>query len=104
MTMGVVANGKFLGGGFMVAPEASMADGLLDLVVMKDSGSLKLLSELANIRTGSYDGKDNILYSKARRVAIKPRERKVTVMVDGERAGILPATFRVFPNALAVIV
>ena len=103
MTMGVVANGKFLGGGFVVAPEASMSDGLLDLVVMKDSGSLKMLSELANIRTGNYDGKDNILYSKAKRVAIKPRERKMTVMIDGERAGILPATFTVFPKALALV-
>jgi YegS/Rv2252/BmrU family lipid kinase len=103
MTMGVVANGKFLGGGFVVAPEASMSDGLLDLVVMKDSGSLKMLGELTSIRTGSYDGKDNMLYSKARKVAIKPRERKVTVMVDGERAGILPATFNVFPKALAVV-
>ena len=37
MTMGVIANGKFLGGGFMAAPESSVSDGLLDLVNMKDS-------------------------------------------------------------------
>lgn len=104
MTMGVVANGKFLGGGFVVAPEADMSDGLLDLVVMKDSGSLKILEGLISIKTGNYDGKGNILYSKAKRVRINPRERKVTVTIDGERAGILPAAFQVFPKALKVAV
>lgn len=104
MTMGIVANGKFLGGGFMAAPEASMYDGLLDLVVLKDSGSLKMLDELVNIKTGNYDGKDNILYAKAKKVLIKPRERKVTVTIDGEPVGILPAAFQVFPKALKVVV
>src|SRR3712207_9446634 len=32
MTMAVVANGQFLGGGFKAAPHANMSDELLDLV------------------------------------------------------------------------
>ncbi len=40
MTMGIVANGKFLGGGFMAAPQASVSDGLLDIVILKDSEKL----------------------------------------------------------------
>jgi YegS/Rv2252/BmrU family lipid kinase len=104
MTMGVVANGKFLGGGFMAAPEASVADGLLDLIIMKDSGSFKMLDELINIKTGNYDGENNILYAKARKVVIKSNERRVTVTIDGEPAGILPATFQVLPKALKVVV
>lgn len=104
MTMGVVANGKFLGGGFMAAPKAQVADGLLDLVIMKDSGSLKMLDELVNIKTGNYDGEDNILYAKAKKVLIKSRERKVMVTIDGEPIGILPATFQVLPKALKVVV
>lgn len=103
MTMGVVANGKFLGGGFLAAPEASMSDGLLDLVILKDSGSLKMLDELVNIKTGNYAGDDNILYAKARKVLIKSEERKVTVTIDGEPIGILPATFQVLPKALTIV-
>lgn len=103
MTMGVVANGKFLGGGFMAAPEASVSDGLLDLVVLKDSGSLKMLDELVNIKTGNYGSEDNILYSKARKVIIRSNERKVTVTIDGEPVGILPAAFQVLPKALTVV-
>jgi YegS/Rv2252/BmrU family lipid kinase len=103
MTMGVVANGKFLGGGFMAAPEASVSDGLLDLVVLKDSGSLKMLDELVNMKTGNYGSEDNILYSKARKVIIRSNERKVTVTIDGEPVGILPASFQVLPKALTVV-
>jgi YegS/Rv2252/BmrU family lipid kinase len=104
MTMGVVANGKFLGGGFMVAPKANVSDGLLDLVVLKDSGSLKMLNGLISIKSGNYDGKDNILHAKARKVRIKPKERKVTVTIDGEPIGVLPATFQTFPKALKIVV
>lgn len=103
MTMGVVANGKFLGGGFLAAPKADVSDGLLDIVVMKDSGSLKMLDELVNVKTGNYATDDNILYAQARRVTIKSKERDVTVTIDGEPVGILPATFQVIPKALNVV-
>ncbi|OLC86288.1 MAG: hypothetical protein AUJ08_02055 [Thaumarchaeota archaeon 13_1_40CM_3_50_5] len=69
-TINEVANGKFLGVGFMAAPEADMADGLLDIMVLKDSGSLKMLDELTNLKTGHYAGEDKILYSKAKKVLI----------------------------------
>src|SRR5439155_2972455 len=102
-TINEVANGKFLGGGFMAAPEADMADGLLELMVLKDSGSLKMLDELANLKTGHYAGEDKILYSKAKKVLITSMVRRVTVTIDGEPVGILPATFQALPEALTVV-
>lgn len=103
MTMGVAANGKFLGGGFMAAPNASMSDGLLDVVILKDSGSLKMLDELVNLKSGDHFDDDNIMYAQAKTVSIKSKERDVTVTLDGEPIGILPAVFHVFHNALNVI-
>jgi diacylglycerol kinase (ATP) len=103
MTMAVIANGRFLGGGFMAAPDANVSDGLLDLVVLKNSGSFKMLDELASIKSGNHVGDDNITYSQARRVAIRSKERDVTVTIDGEPIGILPATFQVLPEALTVV-
>ena len=40
ITMAVISNGEFLGGGFNVAPRASISDGLtrFDLIIMKNSG------------------------------------------------------------------
>jgi diacylglycerol kinase (ATP) len=102
MTMAVVANGQFLGGGFKVAPHASMSDALLDLVVIKDSGILKMIDELISMKDGDYKEEDNVLYRQVRKVSLTSKERDVTVTVDGEPIGILPATFEVIPNALTV--
>lgn len=102
MTMAVVANGQFLGGGFKAAPHADMSDGLLDLVILKDSGSLKMIDELINMKDGDYKEEDNIIYKQVKKVIITSKERDVTVTVDGEPIGVLPATFEVIPHALTV--
>jgi diacylglycerol kinase (ATP) len=102
MTMGVVANGQFLGGGFKVAAHANMSDGLLDLIILKDSGSLKMVDELFNMKEGDYKEEDNIMYIQAKKVSLISKERDVTVTVDGEPIGILPATFEVIPDVLTV--
>lgn len=117
MTMGVVANGRFLGGGFMPALKADISDGLLDIVILKNSGSFKMLDEFVKMRGGDdnsnnnsangneYTDDDNILYTRAKKVSIKSKEREkndVTVVIDGEPIGVLPATFQIHPNALNV--
>jgi diacylglycerol kinase (ATP) len=102
VTMGVISNGRFLGGGFLVAPNADMTDGLLDVVILKDSGSLKVVDELLNVKDGNYKDDDKILYTQATKVSIKSKERDVSVTVDGEPIGILPATFEIFHNALTI--
>jgi diacylglycerol kinase (ATP) len=92
-----------LGGGFNAAPKASMSDGLMDLVILKDSGSLKMLEKLVNLKgDDSYTEEDNILYYQVSQVTILPKERNMTVSLDGEPIGILPASFKVYHNALSL--
>ncbi len=102
MTMAVVANGQFLGGGFKAAPNANMSDGLLDLVILKDSGSLKMIDELLNMKDGDYKEEDNIIYRQVKKIVLTSKERDVTVTVDGEPIGVLPATFEVIPHGLSL--
>lgn len=102
MTMCIIANGKYLGGGFKAAPRANVSDGLLDIVILKDSGSLKMLDDFINIKDGDYSNEPDILYRQARNVSIKSMERDVTVAIDGEPIGILPATFKVLKRALNI--
>ena len=104
ITMGVVANGRYLGGGFKAAPQASVSDGLLDITILKNSGSLKMLDEFVNMK-GDADyihEQNDIFYMQAKKVSIKSKERDITVTLDGEPIGILPATFEVHQNALSV--
>jgi diacylglycerol kinase (ATP) len=80
-----------------------MSDGLLDIVILKNSGSFKMLEEFISMKNGNYDGKGDIFYMHARKVSIKSREeKKVTVTIDGEPIGVLPAAFQVIPSALTV--
>jgi diacylglycerol kinase (ATP) len=104
MTMGVVANGRYLGGGFKAAPQASVSDGLLDLTILKNSGRFKILDEFVNMKgdADSMQEKNDIFYIQAKKVSIKSKERDITVTLDGEPIGNLPATFEVYQNALRV--
>ena len=104
LTMGVIANGKYLGGGIQAAPNANVSDGLLDIVILKNSGSLKMLDELSNMKTGEYSNEGDIIYKQAKKVSISSKERNVAVTLDGEPLGILPATFQVYQSALNLIV
>jgi diacylglycerol kinase family enzyme len=103
MTMGIIANGQFLGGGFKAAPGAKVSDGLLDVVILKDSGSLEMIENFLNIKDGNYTNEGDVFYRQAKKVSIKSKENKdVIVTIDGEPIGILPATFEVLENALAI--
>ena len=47
--------------------------------------------------------KEIFFYMQAKKVAIKPKEEAViTVTIDGEPIGILPATFQVIESALTI--
>lgn len=103
MTMGVIANGRFLGGGFKAAPRAKFSDGLLDIIILKNSGSLKMLDKLIELKgTSTYKFEEDILYYQASEVKFLPKERNVTVSVDGEPIGMLPAIFKCYHDALTI--
>jgi diacylglycerol kinase family enzyme len=103
MTMGVIANGKFLGGGFKAAPKANISDGLLDIVILKESSNLEMIENFLNIKDGNYTNEGDVFYRQAKKVAIKSKENKdIPITIDGEPIGILPATFEVLQNALTI--
>jgi diacylglycerol kinase family enzyme len=103
ITMGIFANGQFLGGGFKAAPKANMSDGLMDVVILKDSGSIKMLDKFVSLKgDDSYTEEDDILYYQVSQVTLLPKERNMTVSLDGEPIGILPASFKVYHNALCL--
>lgn len=105
MTMGMVSNGSFLGGGFQVATRADVADGLLDTVVIKNSDSFKILQKLVSIKKGeeAIDNEDDIYYGQSQTVSwLTDFQSNITVSLDGEPVGILPAFFRVYPKCLNI--
>jgi diacylglycerol kinase (ATP) len=97
-----VANGPGYGGGMRVAPKASLADGLLDVVVIAGIGKLEFLRTFPKVFAGRHVEHPAVSVHRAATVELDA-DRPLHVYADGEPAGTLPATFEVRPAALAVL-
>lgn len=105
MTMGIVSNGSYLAGGFQAATRADMGDGLLDSVVVKNSDSFKILQKLVNIKKGeeAISNEEDIYYGQSQTVSwLSDIQNNITISLDGEPTGILPAFFRNYHQFLQV--
>jgi diacylglycerol kinase (ATP) len=97
----IVANSKHVWGDHQLADDASMTDGLLDLVVInrKVLSAVDLLLTFSKGRLNRYLRKECY---QVRRVEITA-ESEVVVQADGEIIGRAPLKVSVVPKALRVI-
>lgn len=98
-----VANGKFFGGGMMIAPNAVPDDGLFDLIVMRDSTFGDMLAGAGSLRDGTHLTHEKITHFQARVLTATPvTAEPVLLDVDGEAPGRLPARFEIIPAAITL--
>jgi diacylglycerol kinase (ATP) len=100
-----VANGKFFGGGMMVAPDAALDDGQFDIVILRAASKLRLIRDLQLVYGGRHGNHPAITMLRGRRVAVEPIGGKAgpaLVDIDGESPGRIPATFEILPGALVL--
>lgn len=96
-----IANGPYYGGGFTVAPSASMEDGRLTIAIFRRFSKLELIRHFISISRGQkhYSPKVEIFRAAEVRLA---SDRPLSLHADGEPCGEAPATFRCEPQALRV--
>jgi diacylglycerol kinase (ATP) len=96
-------NSKFTGGTMMIAPNASVSDGLIEYVRWGPIGRIGLIRNLSTL----YDG-THIHHPLAERRAAKridfELDSPVDVMVDGEVFTLHCETLDVLPSALNIVV
>jgi diacylglycerol kinase (ATP) len=98
----VAANGTHFGSGMHVAPQASLDDGQLDVLLAGDLSRWASLVALAKIYRGTHvDGK-KIVIKRARAVEIE-LERPLRAQLDGETSTAQRFSIRVRPGALDVL-
>lgn len=98
-----ICNGKFFGGGMMVAPHAETDDGLFDVVILAAGRKRETISELNRIYTGEHLKNPKVKVVRGRRIIVAPIANtgsKVLIELDGEQPGMLPATFEIMPGAI----
>ena len=98
-----VANSGVFGGGMYLAPDAKLDDGLLDVVMIGDLPKRTYLAALPKVFTGAHVREPGVEMCQAREVAFHA-DRPFNVQADGDPIADLPATVRVQPGALRVMV
>jgi len=98
-----VANSSAFGGGMFIAPDADLSDGKFDVVTISEVGKLRFLSNLPRVFRGTHVNKDEVRVFRAPRLELSA-SRPFPVYADGEHLTDAPASLRVLPRALSVIV
>lgn len=97
------ANGRFYGGGMMLAPDADPADGQFDVVTVGEVGKLRFLGNLPKVFKGTHVEEAEVDVFRAPRLELSA-SRPFPVYADGEHLTDLPASLRLLPRALSVFV
>jgi YegS/Rv2252/BmrU family lipid kinase len=95
----VVANGRYFGGGMMIAPEADPDDGLFDVLTIGDLTKRDLLVTLPKTYRGRHLPHPKAELLRGRTVEIDA-PAPLPVELDGEQPGTTPAAFELVPAAL----
>jgi YegS/Rv2252/BmrU family lipid kinase len=96
------ANSKAYGGGMFLAPDASLDDGLLDVVMVENVPKRRFLRQLPTVFKGEHVRQPTVHVQKAATVEIAA-DRSFTMYADGDPIAELPVTVRALPAAVRVI-
>lgn len=99
MTNLIVANGRYQGGGMLIAPEAVPDDGLFDVLVIGDITKQDFVLNVGKIYRGTHLSHPKIELLRSASVSVDA-EVPVPLELDGEQPGTTPARFEVVPAAL----
>jgi YegS/Rv2252/BmrU family lipid kinase len=97
-----VANAAMHGGGMLLAPDASLHDRTLDVVMIADLPKRTFLRMLPTVFKGAHVQLDEVTIVRGTHVEISA-DRPFTVYADGDPLAVLPATFSVLPAAVQVM-
>jgi diacylglycerol kinase (ATP) len=100
-----VINGTYAGGGMNLSPEASLTDGLFDVLAVCRISRPVLLRELSRVHTGGHINSPHVKLTRGTHVRIETLDPtdSLGVEADGDVRGHTPAEFRVMPSALRVV-
>jgi len=98
-----VGNSRAFGGGMFIAPAAELDDGEFDIVMVGEVGKLRFVGNLPKVFKGTHVEEDEVSVFRAPRLELSA-SRPFPVYADGEHLTDLPASLRILPRALSVLV
>jgi YegS/Rv2252/BmrU family lipid kinase len=98
-----VANSKAYGGGMMMAPDALLDDGLLEVIAVEHVGKARFLANLPKVFAGTHVLLDSVHVLRGEAVTIRA-DRPFTMYADGDPIGELPVRVQALRAAVTVLV
>jgi diacylglycerol kinase (ATP) len=95
--MFVVCNSRYIGGGYVIAPQAVIDDGLLDVLVVPRMSTLEFVGVLQRIAAGKDPGRADVLTFRAASFDLE-LDRRSRVNTDGELLETSCCRYRVRPR------
>lgn len=99
----LACNTRYTGKGMMMAPEAKLADGKFDILLVKACSRWKLLKLFPKIFKGTHIGADVLIYEQSHSLSIRSEKNLIT-NIDGEIKGETPLSFIVHRNKIRAFV
>lgn len=99
----LISNSASIGGFKRLAPDASVSDGYLDVVIIKKSEVQDLAYMFINVFTGEHVHHPNVVYFKSKKIKVETEE-DITIDIDGEYGGKLPAVFEAEPSGFDIFI
>ena len=97
------SNSQYTGGSMRMAPDAQVADGLVDLVRAGPLGRAALMAAFARIFSGTHTGLDEVWTQQVDRVEfVNPSYQ--AVLIDGDLYHLTPLSIEVLPGAIRLVV
>ncbi len=97
-----IANCKTYGGGMRIAPDADIADGLLDVCVLKEAGLVEFILAFPRVFRGTHTTHPKVVMLQGKKIHVES-SRPLPVLLDGDIFGTTPVTFEILPNAIRLM-
>jgi diacylglycerol kinase (ATP) len=102
LTIFAVCNSRLIGGGRLIAPEASIDDGLLDVCLIEAMPTVEFLALLTRVSEGEHLGDERVSYFRTAAVEFA-FDRPIKVNTDGEVLEAVRCRYDVLPRTLRVL-
>jgi diacylglycerol kinase (ATP) len=95
----IAAGGRYFGGGMLCAPMASLDDGSLEAITLGDFSWWEVILKIRRFFSGRHLAEAKVRHYRVRTMEARS-DTPVFFELDGEPAGLLPATIRLLPAAI----
>lgn len=98
-----IGNGRYYGGGLVVAPGSGPEDAALDVYAIEAGSPISLARVMWGMKTGEFLDNEKVHHWKTSRVMLAT-DPPLPINLDGELVARTPRSFSVVPSALKILV